>query len=818
MRSRAGVILLAALSVNATVEAQKQTAAQTPPPLQPTSQVKCLPVNQDLPKIPELISSGGRLRATITLISEKNRIGERNPVTTVIGTQTKSVQPSQPFNPKGKPPTAAFQACYPQWVRAFRSPEAVPPYAVVPEGEMGDPMPGPTLRARVGDMIELTFLNNVDPAVFNRSQDGGADIDRGDRQQCDESSFGYPFVDKYPNCFHGSTSANIHFHGTHTNPNTTGDNVFLEILSSRRIKGAPPVKPSDVKPAFDEFFSRCETELATISYREWPRKWSDLPKSWTDSQMEKLRQFDAQPGTTRSLGKINERVLGYGAWPQYYIGSYPYCFRLPEYKSPAPPVTSDHETARMHEKHTGGAGRAETEGHAWSPFLTEDPPRLPLQMGQAPGTHWYHAHKHGSTALNVSNGMSGVFIIEGEYDDDLNEAYKAWGPQWTRKQPVLLINQLGTSPNLMKGPAQDRGPDFSVNGRTNPVIKMAPGEVQLWRMVNSSSRAGVQFLGPPPGFQWRQLAQDGVQFKTVNYLASANEPFFLAAGNRADFLVKAPDACGASCTVQVLNSVDPQHNSPYPIDLLTVKIVGPKVSPAMDFIPEAPTFPTFLEDIRDDAIRGTKIIDFDTVGGSGGLGGGTTPKTRRPAMHKIDGKQFDGDVGALVRLNTVEEWTVRNFTTDISHPFHIHINPFQVVEEFRPNDTLPGSVATATTPATPLYITNEALRKSPDQCYLDPAKPETWKTCRGKAGPQKDAIWWDVFPIPSGIGVLDDKGNPVNNADGTPVIIPGHFKMRSRFVDYAGFYVIHCHILAHEDRGMMTVVEVAPSQSPYSHH
>ena len=50
------------------------------------------------------------------------------------------------------------------------------------------------------------------------------------------------------------------------------------------------------------------------------------------------------------------------------------------------------------------------------------------------------------------------------------------------------------------------------------------------------------------------------------------------------------------------------------------------------------------------------------------------------------------------------------------------------------------------------------------------------------------------------------------------MVIPGYFKMRSRFVDFAGFYVIHCHILAHEDRGMMTVVEVAPSQSPYSHH
>jgi FtsP/CotA-like multicopper oxidase with cupredoxin domain len=30
--------------------------------------------------------------------------------------------------------------------------------------------------------------------------------------------------------------------------------------------------------------------------------------------------------------------------------------------------------------------------------------------------------------------------------------------------------------------------------------------------------------------------------------------------------------------------------------------------------------------------------------------------------------------------------------------------------------------------------------------------------------------------------------------------------------------VLHCHILAHEDRGMMTVVEVAPLQTPFSHH
>jgi len=28
---------------------------------------------------------------------------------------------------------------------------------------------------------------------------------------------------------------------------------------------------------------------------------------------------------------------------------------------------------------------------------------------------------------------------------------------------------------------------------------------------------------------------------------------------------------------------------------------------------------------------------------------------------------------------------------------------------------------------------------------------------------------------------------------------------------------MHCHILAHEDRGMMTVVEVVPFKTAYSH-
>jgi hypothetical protein len=60
---------------------------------------------------------------------------------------------------------------------------------------------------------------------------------------------------------------------------------------------------------------------------------------------------------------------------------------------------------------------------------------------------------------------------------------------------VIVINQIGVTPNLMAGGGQDKGPDFSVNGRMNPYLTMLPGEVKLWRIVNTSSR----FAGDSPG-------------------------------------------------------------------------------------------------------------------------------------------------------------------------------------------------------------------------------------------------------------------------------------------------------------------------------
>jgi FtsP/CotA-like multicopper oxidase with cupredoxin domain len=183
--------------------------------------------------------------------------------------------------------------------------------------------------------------------------------------------------------------------------------------------------------------------------------------------------------------------------------------------------------------------------------------------------------------------------------------------------------------------------------------------------------------------------------------------------------------------------------------ILFVNVTGSAISPQMQFPSESafPVLPTFLTDILPGEVQKKREINYGTI---------TRPTSgRNLTQWAIDGKQFeDGHVDQLIQLNTVEEWTVSN-EAGPTHPFHIHVNPFQIVELFDPNSM--------TTP----------LKLSPP------------------------FVWWDTFAIPK------------SKTDATTgKVIKGYFKMRSRFVDFTGMYVQHCHILAHEDRGMMQLVEV----------
>jgi FtsP/CotA-like multicopper oxidase with cupredoxin domain len=737
----------------------------------------CLPPGQPLLRIPELISQDGKLRGTILLADEQQRVNFST-------------------------------GCALQYMRYFRGEKAVTPQAMPqpgvppapppPPGARSayiDPVPGPTLRARLGDLIELTFLNQIDPNHY------GDSIDRGENAgACDATSGspGYPQSanDTFPDCFHGSSTGNIHFHGTHTNPTSTGDNVFIQVRPSPRQNGKPTVNADSVKTSFDKFFADCENQLKNNVLSEWPYKWGDLPPAWTQEQQTLLNAYDH--GTSpyspppkpaaQQLWPPDQTAINDGTWPQFYVGAYPYCFQLPKYTATVwpPPVPP---------------------GHAGMPM----PPPPALQMGQAPGIHWYHAHKHGSTTLNVENGMTGAFIIEGSYDDELNKYYgTSEVPDWTRRQPVLVLNQLGVSTNLLGGSGfGGGGPPFSVNGRAQPKLTMRPNEVQLWRIVNTSARSGAFFVGfqtaagQKANFAWKQLAQDGVQFVDQNYQSGENDnpAFTMMSGNRVDLLVQAPPASptGQAQTYNVV--VQPtvaRHNRKAPVTLMTVEVSGsPATGHQATFIPRAPSFPRFLADITDAEVKYTpkRTLTFNS------------DAPGAPHQHTINNEQFSDKVGVSVVLEAAEEWKIENTTNSatgpgvIDHPFHIHVNPFQVVEVFDPNEML-------VIPGGPVFKYIFQGQPGPDQCLLNINDENSWKPCGG-SGPASHRIWWDVFPIPSGRSVT---------VGTKTAIIPGYFKMRSRFVDYHGQYVLHCHILAHEDRGMMMIVEVRPNISPLQHH
>ncbi len=113
---------------------------------------------------------------------------------------------------------------------------------------------------------------------------------------------------------------------------------------------------------------------------------------------------------------------------------------------------------------------------------------------------------------------------------------------WPILQTTMVVNQVAGTPRLeTKTAGVPGGPaPFSINGQQLPIVSIYPGQVQFWRIVNGSTISGFYLPALPPGFTWRQTAQDGVQFDTFNYTSRAQRPVFVAPGNRIDLLVQAP--------------------------------------------------------------------------------------------------------------------------------------------------------------------------------------------------------------------------------------------------------------------------------------
>jgi len=385
-------------------------------------------------------------------------------------------------------------------------------------------------------------------------------------------------------------------------------------------------------------------------------------------------------------------------------------------------------------------------------------------MNQSPGTHWYHPHKHGSVAMQVLNGMAGALIVEGGGLDSLTRSYDM-------KQHMIAVQQVDSSLNLI-GTGVPAIP--LVNGQQNPVIIMRQGEVQRWRLINenvSNTTTYAVLFGDEPGVtepKMYDVARDGVQYDPANYSITPDTALVVAPGNRLDLFVQAPGDTGTFVFNRVLTG-RPQALRELPQaalgattqGLLTVVVI-PNDGTVNTRLPTTlPPLPAFLANLNPTADTAAFLL-FNEVGNAGG---GANPRSFFLGTNANPQQKFDptGAPFITMPLGATQTWKVTNSSQKLNHPFHIHINPFQVVRVVF-DRTVDGANAL-------LYDqVNEAA-------------------ARGKP------LWFDTFPL------------PMANSTGTN----GYIVIRQEYNDFTGQFVMHCHILGHEERGMMQLLEIAAS-------
>ena len=249
-----------------------------------------------------------------------------------------------------------------------------------------------------------------------------------------------------------------------------------------------------------------------------------------------------------------------------------------------------------------------------------------------------------------------------------------------------------------------------VNGQLNPTMTIRPGETQRWRILNASPN--VTYLLHLDGHQLHQIAKDG---NTLNETWT-REAIVLSPGERVEVLVQAgPAGTYALRTLPIATGINTQKDP----TLATLVVDGDRrdAAAAADDAAAArgpldrrdrPAPPDHLPVRAADRSARGHLLDRPP-----GLRW-RPRRSGRPAQH-------DRGVGDPQRHHP---W----------HPFHIHINPYQVV-------------------------------------------------------------------------AVNGQPVPVRYNEDTTAVPPfGEITIRTRFLDFPGRWVYHCHILLHEDNGMMGTV------------
>jgi FtsP/CotA-like multicopper oxidase with cupredoxin domain len=409
------------------------------------------------------------------------------------------------------------------------------------------------------------------------------------------------------------------------------------------------------------------------------------------------------------------------------------------------------------------------------------------------GTFWYHPHVHGSTAVQVGSGMAGALIVEDDPAILPKSLAQASGPEHEKIMVFqsILYDQSGEVKNIesffpaptiptaanckehqAEGTWECSRRMTTINRQIIPVITMRPGEVQRWRMIDAGFRESIELQ--LDDHTLHEIALDGIYTGQIDDWSPDTLPLDLEPGYRSDVLVQARPCTEVAQTHSgqlnlLLRSVAPNavagtagkcvyglwNRAAAPNQSLRggqqrenlLAIVEVSGDPVTDM-----SLPTEGEmaTLRKTVNLPVGDISKATPGPSGVqevvFKLGQDPQGAKNYF-QVNYQSFDPANERRLQLNATEQWNI----TTVGDPANLNgIPPLPHVFHIHVN---------------PFQYT----RKNPQN--------------------KLELVWKDTLLIPARNGT-----NSIN--------------VYTTYKDFTGRFVMHCHILDHEDLGMMEVDDV----------
>lgn len=166
-----------------------------------------------------------------------------------------------------------------------------------------------------------------------------------------------------------------------------------------------------------------------------------------------------------------------------------------------------------------------------------------IPSNEPPGLYWYHPHPHGFSEGQVQGGATGALIVEGLQNADTTLA-------GLTERTFVIRDQLlpASEANDSDIPAWDLSINYvpvTYPNYTPAVIPTNPGQQELWRVANTSADTilNLQYIvnGVPQAVQ--VVAIDGYPIASGNSggLSESESSLLLPPGSRAEFVVTTPN-------------------------------------------------------------------------------------------------------------------------------------------------------------------------------------------------------------------------------------------------------------------------------------